>query len=258
MKNLALVTGASGGIGLELARLHAKSGGDLLIVARSSDELEAARSEFERDYGVTVLVYVADLTNEEVPQKIYEFVKEQGGEVEVLINNAGFGGHGKFHEREWSADESMINLNVKALCEMTHLFLQDMVKRNRGKILNVASSAGFLPGPMMAIYFATKAFVVSFSQAIAEELKSDGITVTALCPGPVKTGFTDVANLDGVDMFKNAALPEDVAKVGYDAMQKGKLIAFNDWKLSLMLGWLKPFVPRWTVLKMSRKTMSKT
>jgi len=257
MKNLALVTGASGGIGLELARLHAKSGGDLLIVSRNLDSLESVKVELENDHDVTVFVYGADLTTDGAPQAIYDFTKEQGLEVDVLINNAGFGGHGKFHERSWSKDESMIKLNVTALCEMTHLFVQDMVGRKSGKILNVASTAGFLPGPMMAVYYATKAFVVSFSQAIAEELKTEGITVTALCPGPVKTGFADAANVDGVDAFENAASPDDVARVGYEAMQKGKLIAIDDWKLSLMINWLLPFLPRWTVLRMSRKTMSK-
>jgi len=257
MKNLALVTGASRGIGLELARLHAMSGGDLMIVARNSDELETVKSELERDYGISVQEYVADLTQEGVPQQIYDFVKGQGRAVEVLINNAGIGGHGKFHERPWSKDKSMINLNVTALCEMTHLFLQDMVVKKRGKILNVASTAGFLPGPLMAVYYATKAFVVSFSQAIAEELKADGVTVTALCPGPVETDFLEVANLEGIDTFNNAASPKSVAKIGYDAMIKGKLIAINDRNLAFMLNWLKPFLPRWTVLRMSRKAMTK-
>ena len=257
MKNLALVTGASGGIGLELARIHAKSGGDLLIVSRNRESLESVKTELENDHGVTVTVYAADLTSDDAPQEIYDFVKGQGIEVDVLINNAGFGGYGKFHERSWSKEQSMINLNVTALCELTHLFVQDMVERKRGKILNVASTAGFLPGPLMAVYYATKAFVVSFSQAIAEELKSDGITVTALCPGPVETGFADVADLNGADAFKNAASAQYVARVGYKAMTKGKLIAIDDWKLSLMINWLLPFVPRWTVLRMSRKTMFK-
>lgn len=257
MKNLALVTGASGGIGLELAREHAKTGGDLLIVARSGEKLEALKSELENDHSISVQIYVADLTDAGVPKAIYDFAKEQSMEVDVLINNAGFGGHGNFHQRDWDQEASMIGLNVTALCELTHLFLNDMVNRKRGKILNVASVAGFLPGPMMAVYYATKAFVVSFSQAIAEEVKTNGVTVTALCPGPVKTDFATTADLDGVDTFKNAASPAGVAKIGYRAMNKGKLIAFNDRKLRFLIYWILPFVPRRMMLKMSGKTMSK-
>jgi short-subunit dehydrogenase len=257
MNNVALVTGASGGIGLELARLHAKDGGDLLLVARSGDKLDLVKFELESVFGVSVKIYVADLTEAGVPQAIFDFAKTQGIEVELLINNAGFGGHGKFHQRDWDQEESMIALNVTALCELTHLFVGDMVKRKHGKILNVASTAGFLPGPMMATYYATKAFVVSFSQAIAEELRSDGITVTALCPGPVKTGFARVADLEDVDTFKNAASATEVARIGYRAMKQGKLVAIDDWKLRLLLYWVVPFLPRTLVLKLSRKTMAK-
>ena len=122
----------------------------------------------------------------------------------------------------------------------------------------MASTAGFLPGPLQAVYYATKAYVLSFSQAIAEELREENITVTALCPGPVATEFTTAGDLEGVDAFKNAASPVSVAKVGYNAMKQGKLVAINDWKLSLMLNWMLPFLPRQTVLKMSRKSMEKS
>ncbi len=133
-----------------------------------------------------------------------------------------------------------------------------MVARKRGRILNVASTAGFLPGPLQAVYYATKAFVVSFSQAIAEELQEDNITVTALCPGPVATGFSNRAGLEDVETFKNAAASADVAAVGYNAMLQGKLIAINDWKLSFLLNWLLPFLPRRTVLRLSRRAMEKS
>ena len=152
----------------------------------------------------------------------------------------------------------MIQLNITALCRMTHLFGRDMVARKNGRILNVASTAGLLPGPLQAVYYATKAFVVSFSQALAEELSDSNIPVTALCPGPVRTEFSDRAGLEGVAAFKNAARSIDVARVGYRAMLKGELIAFNDWKLGFMLNWLVPMLPRRTVLRMSRKTMEKS
>lgn len=258
MQNTALITGASGGIGKDLARTHAAQGGDLVIVARRQDALDELKQELERDHGVSVVCIAADITEQGALKRVYDEVLEQGIEVEVLINNAGFGGHGKFHERPWVKDEQMIQLNITALCELTHLVLQDMVKRKRGKILNVASTAGFLPGPLQAVYYATKAFVVSFSQAIAEELSDDNIMVTALCPGPVATEFAASANLEGVDTFKNAADPKEVARIGYDAMMRGELIAINDWKLSTTLNWVVPFLPRRTVLKISRSAMEKS
>lgn len=258
MKNTALVTGASGGIGRDLARIHAAQGGDLVIVARSGGELEKLKTELETKHGATVLCLAEDLTVDGAIQRIGEAIKNEGIEIEVLINNAGFGGHGLFHEREWAKDEAMIDLNVTALANLTHVILQDMVPRRRGKILNVASTAGMVPGPLQAVYYATKAFVLSFSQAIAEELAESNITVTALCPGPVKTGFADRANMEGIDMFeKNAADSMSVAKIGYSAMQKGKLVVVNDWMLSIVLNWLVPLMPRRWVLKFSRLAMEK-
>ena len=216
------------------------------------------KTELERKHDVSVLTMAADLTEPDAIQRIHHELKQRGIQIDILINNAGFGGHGKFHQRDWKQEQGMIDLNVKALCEMTHCFVQDMVQRRRGRILNVASTAGFLPGPLQAVYYATKAFVVSFSEAIAEELSDTGVTVTALCPGPVKTEFIDRAGLEDVSSFKSAADSMDVARVGYRAMLKGKLLAFNDWKLSFLVGWVIPLLPRWTVLKLSRKTMEKS
>ncbi len=259
MKLTALVTGASGGIGRDLAYLHAKQGGDLVIVARSREGLEALQVELAEKYGTQVHVISSDLTAVDAIREIAEELRDLNIEVDVLINNAGFGGHGKFHKRSWDDDCAMIDLNVKALAELTHTFLQGMVNRNRGKILNVASTAGFLPGPMQATYYATKAFVVSFSQAIAEELADTDVTVTALCPGPVATGFAERAQLDGVEAFKkNVATSKSVAKVGYRAMERGDLIAINDWKLRLLLGWIVPLLPRSMVLRLSKQTMTKS
>ena len=258
MKNTALVTGASSGIGKEIARIHAAKGGDLVIVARREKALEELKTELEDKHGVSVVCIAVDLTADDAPQTVYDQVQSQNIEVDVLINNAGFGGHGKFHEREWAREKAMIQLNIKTLTEMTHLFVKAMVARKRGKILNVASTAAFLPGPLQAVYYATKAYVLSFSQAIAQELREENITVTALCPGPVATEFTSVGDLEDVAAFKNAASPASVAQVGYDAMMKGKLVAINDWRLSFMLNWLVPFLPRWTVLRMSRRSMEKS
>ena len=143
------------------------------------------------------------------------------------------------------------------LTNLTHLYLQGMVQRNHGKLLHVASTAGFMPGPMQAVYYATKAYVISLSQAIAQELSDTNITSTALCPGAVATGFVKAGDLEGVDMWDNAATPQSVAQYGYDAMMKGKLIAINELQLNFMLNWVVPFLPRKTVLKISEQAMQK-
>ena len=257
MKNVALITGASGGIGRDLARIHAAQGGDLVIVARRREALEEVKQELESKHGVSVMCIAADLTEQHAPQQVFDEVQSAGVEIEMLINNAGFGGHGKFHERPWEQDEAMIQLNVTALCELTRLVLPGMVERNRGKILNVASMAAFLPGPLQAVYYATKAFVVSFSQAIAEELSDTNITVTALCPGAVDTGFASTANVEEAQGFQKMASSTDVAQVGYNGMLRGKLVVTNDWKLRLVKNWVIPFLPAWTLLKISRRTMEK-
>lgn len=260
MRKIALITGASSGIGKELARLHARQGGDLVIVARREQVLQELKAELESAHGVAVVCIAMDLAEPDAAERLYDQVSSANLQVEYLINNAGFGGHGNFHERDWVKDKAMIQLNVMALTALTRQFLPDMVARKHGKILNTASTAGFLPGPLQAVYYATKAYVVSFSQAIAEELRSEGtnVTVTALCPGPVATEFVESGDLEGVEAFKNAASPASVAMVGYDAMLSGKLVAINDWKLKLILDWVLPFLPRRTVLKISRQTMEKS
>ena len=260
MNDTALITGASSGIGKELARLHAARGGDLVIVARREQELEELRQELESRHGVSVRCISLDLTAPNAAQQLFDQVVSEGVEIHYLMNNAGFGGHGCFHEREWVKDEAMIQLNVVALTELTRLFLPGMVERKRGRILNVASTAGFIPGPLQAVYYATKAYVVSFSQAIDEELRSicANVTVTALCPGAVATEFVAASDLEGNDLWKNAKSPASVAKVGYTAMKKGKLVAINELPLSFMLNWIVPFLPRRMVLRMSRRSMEKS
>ena len=257
MSNMALITGASSGIGKELARYHASKGGDLVLVARREDELNRLKSELENKFQVTAVVMAADLSKPESAQEIFESTEKAGIQVDILINNAGFGGHGKFYERDLKKDQSMIQVNITSLVSLTHLYLQGMVQRNSGKILHVASTAGFMPGPLQAVYYATKAFVNSFSQAIAEELRGTHVTSTALCPGTVSTEFVKAGDLEGVDAWKNAATPESVAKCGYDAMIRGELLTINERGLDFMLNWVMPFVPRKQVLKMSRRLMEK-
>ncbi|ANW26771.1 short-chain dehydrogenase [Vibrio coralliilyticus] len=257
MIETALITGASGGIGLELARIHAEKGRDMVLVARSEDKLNELKQELEAKHQTQVYVITEDLSDPLSADRIAEKVKDLGLEIDILINNAGFGGHGLFHERELSADQAMMQVNMITLTNLTHHFLQDMVARKRGKILNVSSTASFMPGPLQAVYYATKAFVTSFTQAIAEEVAKYNVTATALCPGAVDTGFVKAGDLDGLEVWKNAKSPRSVAECGYQAMEKGELVAFNETGLKFMLTWVVPLLPRKTVLKMSRQFMEK-
>lgn len=257
MGNTALVTGASSGIGVELAKYHASKGGDVVLVARSEDKLNELKAALEIDHGITATVIASDLAQPDAAENIFAATEAMGLQIDVLINNAGFGGHGKFHERDLAKDQAMMQVNMVTLVNLTHLYLKGMVNRNAGKILHVASTAAFMPGPLQAVYYATKSFVVSFSQAIAQELEGTGVTSTALCPGAVATGFVKAGDLDGIDLWDKAATPESVAKCGYDAMMEGKLVKINEMGLSFMLNWVVPFIPRKTVLKISQKAMEK-
>jgi short-subunit dehydrogenase len=259
MGKLALITGASSGIGAEFARLHARKGGDLVLVARREEALNALKQELEKAHGISATVLVADLAAPGAAQKIFAATEEAGLQIDILINNAGFGGHGKFHERDLASDQAMMQVNMNALVDLTHLYLQGMVSRNSGKILQVASTAGMIPGPLQAVYYATKAFVISFSQAIAEELSGTGVTSTALCPGAVDTGFVAAGDLEGAALFeKSAASAVSVAECGYEAMLKGDLVKINEPALNFGLNWVIPLLPRKLVLKLSRKTMEKS
>ena len=258
MGSTALITGASGGIGAELARYHAARGGDLVLVARSEDKLKALQLELENAHKIKVMVVVADLAQPESADQIFSATEQAGLNIDILINNAGFGGHGKFHERQLRKDQAMMQVNMVSLVNLTHLYLQGMVQRNYGKILHVASTAAFMPGPLQAVYYATKSFVVSFSQAISQELEGTHVTSTALCPGAVATGFVSAGDLEGIKVWDKAATAESVAKCGYDAMINGDLVKINEKGLNFLLNWIIPFLPRKTILKLSRQAMEKS
>jgi short-subunit dehydrogenase len=243
MKNTALITGASSGIGKELARIHAAKGGDLILVARRSELLNTLKEELVEKYKVTVQVIQKDLSVLGSSQAVYDEVTQNGWQVDYLFNNAGFGGKGAFLDRDLEADVEMVRLNVMALLKLTHLFGKDMKARGKGKILQTASTAGFLPGPYQNTYFATKAFVVSHTQGLAHELKGSGVTVTALCPGPVETEFAQVAGFGGSQMFDGAASAYKTALKGYNAMEKGKVICISDFKFTFLIKGILPFVP---------------
>lgn len=253
MQQTGLITGASSGIGRALAHEHAKRKRDLIIVARRAAELKTLAAELESTYGINVMVITKDLTAENACQEIYDEVKAAGVEVDYLFNNAGYGGYGKFHERKLASDLNMIDLNVKALVELTHLFLSDMVSRNRGKILNTSSTAGYMPGPLQAVYFATKSFVNSFTWAVAEEVSDTNVTLTTLNPGAVRTEFAQEANLEGSDLFKEAKTPEYTAEKGYAAMEAGKLDVITETGLKFMIKGGLPILPMRSQLKMIRK-----
>ncbi len=196
MSKTALITGASSGIGKELAIIHAQQGGNLVLVARRADKLNELKQTLESQHKVSVYVIAKDLTNANAPQEVYDEVQTQGITVDYLINNAGFGGRGKFHERSIEDDLAMINLNIVALTLLTKLFLPDFVKRNSGKILNTSSTASFMPGPLQAVYFATKTYVTFLSNAIAEELYDTNVTVTNLMPGATESEFAKTSGME--------------------------------------------------------------
>jgi len=223
---VALVTGASMGLGAEFARLLASEGHDLVLTARSGDRLATLKKEIENLHGVRAHVIVADLTDPRAPVAIYDDVRRQGIDVQVLVNNAGFGMYGLFHQSDLQVELDMVQVNMVALMHLTKLFLRDMVAHGSGRIVNVASTAGFQPGPLQSVYYATKAFVLSFSEAIANETRGTGVTVTALCPGPTPTEFQKRANVGRVRGLKllMRVSPEAVVRAGYEGMKKGKTV----------------------------------
>ena len=259
MKNVALITGASSGIGKEFAEIHAERGGDLVIVARSEDKLKQLKSDLESRHKIEVRVLVKDLSEPQAPQEVFDIVENEGIELDILINNAGFGGHGKFHEREWADDLAMIHLNVIALAALTRLFLPGMVARGRGRVLNVSSTASLMAGPLQAVYFASKAFVTSFSNAIAEELRGTGVTSTALLPGATETKFAKVSGMDKTPLFKSAFPARGVAQDGYDGMMSGSLDVISGVSLfsRIQLAFV-PLTPKSLVLRMTRKLQETT
>lgn len=250
----ALITGASGGIGLELARTAAANKNDLVLVARSMDKLNQLASQLIKQYGIAVKVIPADLSKMDEVQKVYDICKAENITVDYLINNAGFGDFGFFIESDWKKNEQMIDLNIKSLTFFNRLFVPDMVKRKSGKVLNVASTAAFQPGPTMAVYYATKSYVLFLSEAMSNELKGTGVTVTCLCPGGTESGFQAAASLEESALVKGKKLPssKEVAAFGYKAMMKGKLTVIHGFMNAVLANAVR-FMPRALVLPVVRK-----
>jgi hypothetical protein len=253
MNKTALITGASSGLGKEFAIIHASKGDNLVLVARSKDKLDTLKFELEKQYGVSVYVIGKDLSDQYAPKTVYDELKIQKIHVDYLINNAGFGDFGLFAETKWEKQLEMINLNITCLTYLTRLFLPEMIKNKFGKILNLASTAAFQPGPTMSVYFATKAYVLSFSEAIANELKGTGVTVTALCPGATDTGFKVASSLDNSNLFNGnqIATSKEVAEFGYTMMMKGKTVVIHGFVNNLMAQSVR-FAPRNVVTTIAR------
>lgn len=258
MNKIALITGASSGIGLELAHIFAQNQTDLLLVARSEKTLKQLASTLENKHGIAVHLLSIDLSVPDSAIAVYDFVASRELKIDFLINNAGFGDFGMFADSNWEKQAQMINLNILTLTHLTHLFLPGMTERKSGKIMNVASTASFQPGPTMSVYYASKAFVLHFSEAISNELKGTGVTVTALCPGPTASGFQDAADLNESKLVKGRKLPtaKEVAIYGYNAMMKGKVVAIHGTMNAIMAAGIR-FTPRSWVLKMARMIQDK-
>lgn len=226
----ALVTGASGGIGEAIARQLASRGADLILVARSADRLHALAGELSQQHGIRAEVIAADLSCPDAGRTLEAEVAARGLQVDLLVNNAGFGGFSEFARQDPQDIGEMIAVNITALTDLTRRFLPPMLERGRGRVLNVASTAGFVPGPLMAVYYATKAYVLSFSEGVNEELRGTGLSVTALCPGPVDTGFQDAASLHESRLMSGltrlAVVDVDtVARIGVEATLRGQGVA---------------------------------
>lgn len=202
MDKRALITGASSGIGLEIARKLASKGYDLLLIARSKDKLAELKSELESGYGIKADILIKDLAKDNAAEDIYKYTKSKDMHIDMLVNNAGFGDYGIFYQRDIKLQNKMVRVNIIALMELTYYYLPDMIAVNKGRILNVASVAAFAPGPMMSTYYASKGFVLQFTEAMQAELNGTNVKISALCPGPIDTNFSKVAGLKACKGFR--------------------------------------------------------
>ena len=255
-RSTALITGASSGIGLALARQMAPDF-DLILTARNHARLKEIATDLQRAHGNLVHVIAADLARVGAPEEIFAEIGRRGLRVDALINNAGFGSYGLFAESPVQGQIEMIQVNVTALTHLTKLVLPQMLERKSGRIMNVASTAGFQPGPLMAVYYATKAYVISFSEAIANELQGTGVTVTCLCPGATESEFAKRADMEKSRLFKMGKMSsEDVAKAGYRAMMRGTTLIITGVRNKIMAQSVR-FSPRKMVTAIARKVQER-
>jgi len=253
----ALITGASSGIGLELAHLFARDGYRLVLVARSRGALRELGDDLQSRYSITVRISPKDLAHPASPSELHSELQEAGIVLDVLVNNAGFGGGGAFLDTDWNNEAEMMQVNMVALTHLTKLFLPQ-IRAREGNVLNVASTAAFQPGPFMNVYYASKAYVLHFSEALAEELEGTGVTVTCLCPGPVRTNFQKRAHIGETRLFHSPLMVDvrEVARIGYEGMKQGKRLVIPGWKNQLGVAMLR-LSPRKMVTKVVRKIQEK-
>lgn len=258
MRKYALITGASSGIGFELAKIFAGEGFNLVLVARREERLMNLKQELETAHSVSVHVFAADLSKADAPDTLFQFCENQDLQIEVLINNAGIGDYGFFSKADWDKTSTMIDLNVKSLTHLTHLFTPGMIERGSGKIMNVASTAAFQPGPLMSVYYATKHYVLAFSEALANEVAEHDITVTALCPGPTQSEFQETANMEKSKLMDRFPMPSsaEVAQYGFNALMHGKRVAIYGAANKIMAIIIRFFPRRW-VTAVVRKIQEK-
>jgi short-subunit dehydrogenase len=251
---IALITGASTGLGREFARLCARDGYDVVLVARSLPQLEELAADIQRNTNRAARVIEKDLSIPDAAREILDELTSAGLNIELLINNAGFGLVGRFWELDEIQQMQMVQLNIGALTHLTRLFLPGFVQRRRGRILNIASTAAFQPGPLMSVYYATKAYVVSFSEAVHNEVRDYGVTVTALCPGPTKTEFDKRAGGTNTKLFKgrNVMDASAVAQIGLAALNAGEPLVIAG-RLNSMMAFLTRFAPRQFTASMARR-----
>lgn len=250
MSETVLITGASSGIGLELGKLFASAGNDLILVARSETKLNELSQQLIEEHSVHVEVIIADLAEVDAAEKLFAETERRKLIVDVLVNNAGFGELGRFVEIPIERQINMVRLNVETLVHLSRLYLPEMVKRKSGGILNVGSTAAFQPGPHMAVYYATKAFVLSFSEALHEEMLESGIAVTCLCPGPTSTGFGKDSGMENLKIFKGGVMDAAVvAKAGYQAFRQRKAIVIPGFK-NKFGAFLTRLFPRFLIRKL--------
>lgn len=248
-----LITGASSGIGMELAKLFAADGSDLVLVARREDRLNELAEDLKSKHGVEVYVLPKDLTQKSAPDEIYNQLENENIQIDVVVNNAGFGNKGHIADLDLNLQLDMIQVNLVALTHLTRLFIPGILERGHGGILNVGSLAGFQPGPNLAVYFATKAYVLSFTEALAEEISNPNIKISCLAPGPVKTEFGEKSDLEDSLLFKVSLMEmEPVVKAGYEGFRKGQTIVIPGLKQQIV-PFLNRFTPRLLVRKIAKK-----
>lgn len=260
MNNYVLITGSTGGIGKSLAKVFAENKYPLVLTGTNHNKLKELKIELSSKYNVPIEIIEKDLREKNAPKEIYDSLKEKNIIIEILCNNAGFGDYGNFYELDIDKNIDMVKVNIEALMKLTHYFLKDMIKNNKGKILNTCSTAAFQPGPLMATYYASKAFVLSFTESLAKELDKTNITLTALCPGPTKTEFFNRAgsNQRNSKLLKNFKMsnPDKLALYGYKKLMKKRVVAVYGIKNNILI-FLERFMPRKTIRNITYQLQKK-